>query len=221
MPTIQIDPLRDALGVIDVQPTFMPGGDLPVPDGAAVIAPINRLLAAPFAQVFATQDWHPAGHSSFASAHPGRQPFEVIEQPYGPQCLWPDHALQDTESAALHPGLRRDRIDFVVQKGTRPAIDSYSAFVENDGVTRTGLAERLRALGIERVFFAGLAIDYCAGYSAEHAAQEGFASFLVIDASRAIATPTVDGRTTLDDTLDRLAASGVTLVRTDDIVGHA
>ena len=221
MATIAIDPLHDALGVIDVQPTFMPGGELPVPDGEAVIAPINRLLAAPFAQVFATQDWHPAGHSSFASAHPGRRPFEVIALPYGPQTLWPDHAVQNTASASLHPALHRDRIDFIVQKGTRAAIDSYSAFLENDGVTPTGLAARLRGFGIERVFFAGLATDYCAGWSAEHAAREGFASFLVIDATRAIGTPTADGRTTLDDILDRLAAAGVTIIRTDDLVGRS
>ncbi|RYJ00096.1 MAG: nicotinamidase [Acetobacteraceae bacterium] len=166
-----IDPATDMLGVVDVQPCFMPGGALAVADGDAVVPVVNRLLAGPFRHAFATQDWHPPGHSSFATSHPGRQAFETIAMPYGPQTLWPDHAVQGTAEAALHPGLDQGRIELVVRKGFRPAVDSYSAFFENDRVTGTGLEAWLRARGVARLFLSGLATDYCVAFSAEKATQ--------------------------------------------------
>ena len=207
----------DVLGVIDVQPTFMPGGELPVPDGDAVVAPINRLLALPFGLVFATQDWHPADHASFARLHPERAPLDVVDFPYGRQTLWPDHAVQGTAGAALHPALDIDRVGLVVRKGTRQDVDSYSAFRENDGASSTGLAGALRERGVRRVFLAGLALDFCVAWSAEHAAAEGFETFVIEDASRAIAGPTAHGRTTLDEARARLASSGVIMIREGDL----
>src|SRR4051794_11832588 len=132
MAAIPLDPATDMLGIVDVQPTFMPGGELPVAEGDAVVPVINRLLAGRFAHAFATQDWHPPGHSSFASAHPGKQPFDLVEMPYGPQVLWPDHAVQSSPNAALHRDLAQARIELVLRKGFHPTIDSYSAFFEND-----------------------------------------------------------------------------------------
>ena len=145
--TIVIDPERDILGLIDVQPTFMPGGALPVPDGDAVVPVINRLLAGPFAHAFATQDWHPAGHHSFASAHPGKAPYDTVQLPYGEQTLWPDHAVQRSAEAEIHRAIDPSRIEAVVRKGFRPTVDSYSAFFENDRVTITGLDGYLKARG--------------------------------------------------------------------------
>src|SRR5215472_2877999 len=144
MPREKID-ATDILGVVDVQPTFMPGGELPVAGGDAVVAVINRLLAGPFRHAFATQDWHPPGHSSFASAHPGHQAFETLSMSYGPQTLWPDHAVIGSAGAALHPDLDTGRIELVLRKGFRLEIDSYSAFRENDRRTVTGLDGWLRA----------------------------------------------------------------------------
>ncbi len=189
--TLRIDRARDMLGVIDVQPTFMPGGNLPVADGEAVVPAINALTASIFARGFATQDWHPPGHLSFASQHPGAAPFDVVTSPYGAQTLWPDHAIQDSPGAALHPALDTRRFELILRKGTRREIDSYSAFRENDGVTDTGLAAWLRAIGIRRVFLAGLALDYCVAFSAEHAAAEGFETWVIADACRAIADTTL------------------------------
>src|SRR5215472_15570426 len=131
MPREKID-ATDILGVVDVQPTFMPGGELPVAGGDAVVGVINRLLAGPLAHAFATQDWHPAGHSSFATAHSGHHPHEAIQMPYGQQILWPDHALQGKGNAALHPRLDTAKIEVIVSKGYNAAINSYSTFFEND-----------------------------------------------------------------------------------------
>ncbi len=204
---LELDPERDILGVIDVQPTFMPGGELPVPEGDQVLGPVNRLLAR-FRHAFATQDWHPPGHLSFASSHPGRHPFETIPLAYGPQTLWPDHAVQETPSAALHPALRQGPIELVVRKGFRREIDSYSAFFENDRTTATALAEWLRARGFRRIFFAGLALDFCVAYSAEDATRLGFESYVVRDACRGVGLP--DGAaTTIETALARMAACGV------------
>ena len=161
MAGIALDPATDMLGIVDVQPTFMPGGELPVEEGDAVVPVINRLLSGPFPHAFATQDWHPPGHASFASSHPGRQPFETVQMPYGPQTLWPDHALQGSANAALHPDLAQARIEAVVRKGFHPQIDSYSAFFENDRRTPTGLHGWLQARGVRRLFLAGLATDDC------------------------------------------------------------
>ncbi|MDR3535527.1 MAG: bifunctional nicotinamidase/pyrazinamidase [Acetobacteraceae bacterium] len=206
----------DILGVVDVQPTFMPGGELPVAEGDAVVPAINALLGR-FRHAFATQDWHPPAHGSFASAHPGRQPFETIVLPYGPQVLWPDHAIQGSANAALHPGLEPGKIEMIVRKGFHPAIDSYSAFFENDRTTPTGLDGWLRQRGFRRIFLAGLATDYCVAWSAEDAARLGYDVVVVEDACRGIGLPTAPGRTTMDDARERLAAAGVRLVAAEDV----
>lgn len=197
------------LGAIDVQPCFMPGGALAVAGGDAVVPAINALTDAVFARGFATQDWHPADHLSFASRHPGAAPFDEVTFPYGPQTLWPDHAVQNTANAALHPALDTRRFELILRKGTRREIDSYSAFRENDDATDTGLAAWLRAVGVGRVFLAGLALDYCVGFSAEHAARAGFETWVITDATRAIATTLPGGGTTLDRARARMAAAGV------------
>src|ERR1700728_3425751 len=178
---MQIRPDDDLLLIIDVQNDFCPGGALAVTDGDAVVPVINR-LAERFDHVVLTQDWHPAGHSSFATSHPGYAVFEAIDMPYGRQTLWPDHCVQGTSGAAFHPQLETDRAELVIRKGFRPTIDSYSAFYENDRRTPTGLAGYLRERGLTRVFLAGLAFDFCVRYSAEDAQREGFAVFVIEDA---------------------------------------
>lgn len=175
----------DALIVIDVQRDFCPGGALAVPGGGQVIPVVNR-LASRFAHVLLTQDWHPLGHRSFASAHPGRQPFESVELAYGPQTLWPDHCVQGTPGAELCPGLEIGRAELVLRKGFRPTIDSYSAFYENDRKTPTGLAGYLRERGLKRLFLVGLATDFCVFFSAVDARREGFEAVLVEAGCRAI-----------------------------------
>ena len=214
---ITIDPDHDMLGLIDVQPTFMPGGELPVADGDAVVPVINRLLAGPFRHAFATQDWHPPGHSSFASAHPGHAAFDNIAMPYGPQILWPDHAVIGTPGADLHPDLDVRHIELVLRKGFRPEIDSYSAFRENDRQTVTGLDGWLRARGVRRLFFAGLATDYCVAWSAEDAADLGFDVVMIEDACRGIGLPLPEGGSTMDLARGRLAGRGVLFVAAGDL----
>jgi len=202
---------RDVLLVIDVQNDFCPGGELAVARGNEVVPAINR-LAARFANVVLTQDWHPAGHRSFASAHPGRKPFDTVQLPYGPQVLWPDHCVQGTRGAELRADLRIPRAQLVLRKGCNPQIDSYSAFYENDRRTATGLAGYLRERGVERVFVAGLAYDYCVRYSCEDAKRAGFETVLVADASRAI-----DADGSLAAAQRALAELGVQEARSDDI----
>jgi nicotinamidase/pyrazinamidase len=214
MPAIQIDAATDILGIIDVQPTFMPGGALAVAEGDAVVPVINRLLAGRFAHAFATQDWHPPGHASFAASH-GRQPYETVALPYGEQVLWPEHGVQGTAEAALHPGLDQARIELVVRKGFHPHIDSYSAFFENDRTTPTGLHGWLRERGFRRVFLTGLATDYCVAFSAEDAARLGYEAFVVEDACRGIGLPVEGGGTTMDAARRRLEAMGVRFVTSD------
>ncbi|MBP7063189.1 bifunctional nicotinamidase/pyrazinamidase [Ferrovibrio sp.] len=175
----------DALIVIDVQNDFCPGGALAVPEGDAVVPVINRLIGR-FPHVILTQDWHPAGHRSFASTHPGRQPFETIAWRYGPQTLWPDHCVQGSKGAEFHAGLHIDTAELVIRKGFRAEIDSYSAFSENDKTTRTGLAGYLRERKLNRLFFCGLALDYCVAWSALDGRRESFPAFVVEDACRAI-----------------------------------
>ena len=174
-----------ALIVVDVQVDFCPGGALAVTDGDAVVAPVNDMINAAGA-VILTQDWHPPGHSSFASEHPGLEPFQTTEMPYGTQVLWPDHCVQGSPGAAFHPRLRTDRADMVVRKGYRPAIDSYSAFFENDHATPTGLHGYLQERGIGALTLAGLATDFCVGFSALDAARLGYEVTVDLGASRAI-----------------------------------
>ncbi len=180
----------DALLVIDVQIDFCPGGGLAVPGGDAVVPVINR-LAGRFRHAILTQDWHPPDHRSFASAHRGKKPFETVALPYGPQVLWPDHCVQGTRGAEFHPGLGVPHAELILRKGFRAEVDSYSAFFENDRTTPTGLTGYLHERGFRRLFFAGLALDYCVRYSAEDAIKGGFAATVVIDACRGIGDDTI------------------------------
>lgn len=175
---------RDALVIVDVQNDFCPGGTLAVEDGAAVV-PLANALARRFATVAATQDWHPAGHASFASTH-GRAPFETVELPYGTQVLWPDHCVQGTSGAAFHPGLDLDPVQCIIRKGWNGAVDSYSGFREADRETSTGLEGYLTERGVERVFLCGLATDFCVAWTAIDARAAGFDVVVVEDACRAI-----------------------------------
>jgi len=176
---------RDVLLVVDVQNDFCPGGALAVPHGDEVVPLINR-LARGFAHVVLTQDWHTAGHVSFASAHPGRKPLDTVELPYGTQVLWPDHCVQGTPGAALHPALAIPHAELIIRKGFRRQVDSYSAFCEADRTTPTGLAGYLRERGLARVFLVGLATDFCVAWSALDARARGFDATVVEDACRGI-----------------------------------
>lgn len=176
---------EDVLVVIDMQNDFCPGGALAVPHGNKVIAPIHR-AARKFDHVVLTQDWHPPGHLSFASRHPGKKPFDSIESLHGPQVLWPDHCVQGTRGAEFHPSLHLPQAELILRKGHRIDIDSYSAFFENDHVTPTGLGGYLRERGLKRVFFAGLAYDFCVGYSALDARKRGFPAVVIREACEAI-----------------------------------
>jgi len=176
---------RDILLVVDVQNDFCPGGSLPVPRGEEVVPLINR-LARRFEHVILTQDWHPPGHQSFASTHPGKKPFDTIEVSYGAQVLWPDHCVQGTPGADFHRDLRIPHAELVLRKGYHRDIDSYSAFYENDRTTHTGLAGYLRERGLARIVVAGLAFDFCVRYSSEDARREGFEVFVIEDACRGI-----------------------------------
>jgi nicotinamidase/pyrazinamidase len=175
----------DILIVVDVQNDFCPGGALAVPRGDEVVPIINR-IAARFRHVVLTQDWHPPGHFSFASCHPGKKPFETVAADYGPQVLWPDHCVQDSLGAAFHPALHIPHAALVLRKGMDTAVDSYSAFYENDRKTPTGLVGYLRERGFQRLFLAGLAFDFCVRYSAEDGKREGFAVTVIEDACRSI-----------------------------------
>ncbi len=174
-----------ALLVIDVQQDFCPGGALAVAGGDEIVEGINALMS-DFEAVILTQDWHPAGHSSFASSHEGRKPYEMIEMPYGPQILWPDHCIQGSTGARFHGNLILDRADLIIRKGYNPAIDSYSAFFENDHKTPTGLEGYLRTRGIDRLTLVGLATDFCVNFSAVDAAKLGFDVEVRLDLCRAI-----------------------------------
>ena len=176
--------MTHALIVIDVQNDFCPGGALAVPEGDQIVPGINALMEG-FDAVILTQDWHPAGHSSFASSH-GAAPMTLTEMPYGPQVLWPDHCVQGSKGAGLHKDLMTDRADLIIRKGYNPAIDSYSAFFENDKTTPTGLEGYLRTRGIDRLTMVGLATDFCVNYSAVDAARLGFTVTVRQDLCRAI-----------------------------------
>ncbi|MBY6141453.1 bifunctional nicotinamidase/pyrazinamidase [Leisingera daeponensis] len=196
--------MTQALIVVDVQNDFCPGGALAVPGGDEVVAPINALMDR-FDAVILTQDWHPAGHSSFASSHTGKAPFETTEMPYGTQVLWPDHCVQGTSGAAFHKGLRTDG-DLIIRKGFRPGIDSYSGFFENDQTTPTGLEGYLRSRGITGVTLAGLATDFCVAFTALDAARLGFAVTVELSACRAI-----DLEGSLQAALVQMEGAGVVL----------
>jgi len=174
-----------ALIVVDVQNDFCPGGALAVAGGDEIVPMINGLIGR-FEHVVLTQDWHPAGHSSFASSHPGKTPFEMIAMPYGGQTLWPDHCVQGTAGADFHPALAWTRAELLIRKGFRPEIDSYSAFFENDRRTPTGLTGYLRDRGIKKVMLCGLATDFCVAFSALDAVTQGFSTSVILEACRGI-----------------------------------
>lgn len=197
--------------VVDVQYDFMPGGALAVPRGDEVVPVINALLPR-FENVVLTQDWHPRGHASFASAHPGRKPFETIGLAYGEQVLWPDHCVQGTRGAEIHAGLEATKAQLVIRKGFHPGIDSYSGFVEADRKTSTGLAGYLRERGIREVYVCGLATDFCVAWTALDARAAGFETILIEDASRAI---DLDG--SLQKAWKDLGAAGVQRARSVDL----
>ncbi|MBO9473118.1 bifunctional nicotinamidase/pyrazinamidase [Shimia sp. R10_1] len=165
--------MSEALIVIDVQNDFCPGGALAVPEGDQIVPGINARMQ-DFGTIVLTQDWHPSGHSSFASSHAGKAPYDMVDMPYGPQVLWPDHCVQGSDGAAFHKGLDTDRADLIIRKGMNPAIDSYSAFFENDQTTPTGLEGYLRTRGVTALTLVGLATDFCVSFSAQDAARLGF-----------------------------------------------
>ncbi len=209
---MQID-VRDVFLVVDVQNDFCPGGALAVTGGDEVIAPIHR-VAPKFQHIVLTQDWHTADHSSFATAHPGKQPFESVEMPYGTQTLWPPHCVQGSAGAEFHPKLHLPQAELILRKGFHRDIDSYSAFVENDRTTSTGLAGYLRERSLSRIFLAGLAYDYCVAYSALDARRLGLEVVVLRDACRAIGLNDSVGTT------DRqFAESGVLVIESAELFG--
>lgn len=198
--------MTQALLVIDLQNDFCPGGALAIDGGDSIVPGVNALIENA-AAVILTQDWHPAGHSSFASEHPSKAPMEMIDMPYGPQVLWPDHCIQGSEGAAFHPDLKVDRADLIIRKGYNPAIDSYSAFFENDHTTPTGLEGYLRARGIDTLTLVGLATDFCVNYSAVDAARLGFNVTVMQELCRGI-----DLNGSLAAAQSEMREAGVTLV---------
>ena len=196
--------MTHALIVIDVQNDFCPGGALAVAEGDQIVAPINAMMA-DYDAVILTQDWHPGDHSSFASTHPGKAPMELIEMPYGPQVLWPDHCIMGSDGAAFHADLNVDRADLIIRKGYNRAIDSYSAFFENDQTTPTGLEGYLRTRGIDRLTMVGLATDFCVNFSAVDAARLGFETRVALECCRGI-----DLQGSMQTARDGMQAAGVT-----------
>jgi nicotinamidase/pyrazinamidase len=204
---------RDVLLVVDMQNDFMPGGALAVGDGDAIVPLVNR-LGQSFAHVVLTQDWHPAGHVSFASSHPGKRPFETIALSYGEQALWPDHCVQGGPGAALHKDLAIPHAILILRKGYNRAVDSYSAFAEADRQTATGVAGFLREKNIRRVFACGLATDFCVGWSALDARARDFETLVIEDACRAI-----DANGSLARAWAEMEAAGVRRIRSAEILG--
>ncbi|ANH98191.1 bifunctional pyrazinamidase/nicotinamidase [Pseudomonas koreensis] len=203
---------RTALLVIDVQNDFTPGGQLAVPEGDLIVPLINR-LGGLFKQVVIAQDWHPAGHASFASSHPGRKPYDVIQLPYGEQTLWPQHCVQGTAGAEFHPELDLPHAQLIIRKGCNPDIDSYSAFLEADRRTTTGLAGYLKERGVDTVYMVGLALDFCVMFSALDARAAGFNTFVVLDACRAI-----DMNGSLAAARERMQTAGVGLIQSNQLI---
>ena len=202
---------RDVLLVVDVQNDFIPGGSLAVRDGDQVVAVINGIAPA-FAHVVLTQDWHTPGHASFASSHPGKKPFDTIQLPYGTQVLWPDHCVQNTPGAALHKDLNVPHAELIIRKGYRTQIDSYSAFLEADRTTQTGLAGYLKERGLANVYLVGLATDFCVGWSAIDACQAGLSATVIEDGCRGI-----DADGSLANAWTSMKTAGVKRMQSGDI----
>ncbi|MCI0545877.1 MAG: nicotinamidase [Candidatus Rokubacteria bacterium] len=203
----------DVLAVIDVQNCFVPGGTLPVPEGDKIIPLINAMAPA-FQNVVLTQDWHTPGHISFASSHPGKKPFESVTLPYGTQVLWPDHCIQGTADAEIHRDLKIPHAALIIRKGHRRHVDSYSAFLEADRGTRTGLTGYLQERGIRRVFLVGLATDFCVAWSALDARRAGFEAYVIEDATRGI-----DAGGSLGKAWQDMTSAGVARIKAADISG--
>src|SRR5262245_54402208 len=204
----------DVLVVVDVQNCFVPGGTLPVPEGDKIIPIINR-LAPSFRHVVITQDWHTPGHISFASSHPGKKPFDAVDLPYGKQVLWPDHCIQGTPDAELHKDLKIPHAELIIRKGYRQHVDSYSAFLEADRKAMTGLSGYLRERGFTRVFFVGLATDFCVAWSALDARRSGFQAVVIEDATRGI-----DAGGSLGKAWGDMTSAGVQRVQSTSIGGR-
>src|SRR6266508_2896003 len=202
---------KDILLVVDVQNDFIPGGSLPVKEGDQVVGVINRLAPA-FERVIMTQDWHTPAHISFASSHPGKKPFEMIDLPYGKQVLWPDHCVQGTPGAELHKDLNIPHAELIIRKGYRTQMNSYSAFYEADGKTTTGLAGYVKDRGLQRVFLVGLATDFCVGWSALDARKVGLPALVVEDACRGI-----DANGSLAKAWEQMKKAGVKRITSADI----
>ena len=203
---------HDTLIVVDVQNDFCPGGALAVNEGNAIVPVINGIMPG-FTRVVATQDWHPRDQVSFASNHPGSKPYDVIALGGIEQVLWPDHCVAGTTGADFHPRLQTERFHLIVRKGTNPAVDSYSAFLENDKKIKTGLDGYLKAVGAERIFLCGLATDYCVFYSAIDAAQFGFKTYVIIDACRGIDVP----ENNIERSLSAMKDRGIQIVQSNEL----
>ena len=203
--------VSSALVVVDVQNCFVTGGTLPVKGGEEVVPIINKLSSS-FENIVVTQDWHTPGHASFASAHAGEKPFGMKKMPYGNQVLWPDHCVQGTDDAALHKDLKLPSAQLIVRKGYHPKVDSYSAFMEADGKTPTGLGGYLKQRGIKTVFVTGLATDFCVAWTAMDARKMGFEAFVIEDATRAI-----DLNGSLAAAWKSMAAKGVKRIQSSDL----
>src|SRR2546425_2018346 len=201
----------DAFIVVDVQNCFVPGGSLAVKGGDEIVPLINR-LARSFKHVVLTQDWHTPDHVSFASQHPGKKPFETVDLPYGTQVLWPEHCVQGTEGAMLHKSLDIPHAELIIRKGYRRDVDSYSAFLEADKKTQTGLGGYLKQRGLKRVFLAGLATDFCVGWSAQDARRQGFTALVVEDACRGI-----DNQGSLAKAWAAMSLAGVKRIQSTDL----
>jgi nicotinamidase/pyrazinamidase len=202
---------RDVLVVVDVQNCFIPGGSLAVKEGDQIVPLINR-IAKQFQHVVITQDWHTADHISFASQHAGKKPFETVKLAYGTQVLWPDHCVQGTEGAALHKDLSIPHAELIIRKGYRKGVDSYSAFLEADKKTQTGLGGYLKQRGLKRVYFTGLATDFCVGWSALDARKQGFEALVIEDACRGI-----DVQGSLAKAWADMKAAGVKRIQSTDL----
>ena len=204
--------VNTVLIVIDVQNDFCPGGALAVPEGDAILPVINRIIDR-FPHAAATQDWHPRHHASFASNHPGTNPYDTIDIHGVTQTLWPDHCVQGTKGADFHPDLPSERFNVIIRKGMNPTVDSYSAFIENDKKTRTGLDGYLRSIGARRVFLCGLATDYCVFYSAMDAVGLGFETAVVLDACRGIDLPAGN----VNRCVESMKTNGIHIIQSSDL----